>query len=76
MSIAVVPATVAIINTTNELSSLELQDFVLGQISKVAERIEDIDPQNKANVRAELSTIKGFLADMLLEQPTNQNCTQ
>ena len=74
MSIAVVPATVAIINTTNELSSLQLQDLVLGQISKVAERIEDIDPQNKANVRAELSTIRDFLADMWLEQPTNQNC--
>ncbi|MDB3945459.1 hypothetical protein N9444_06080 [Gammaproteobacteria bacterium] len=76
LSIVVVPATVAIINTSNKISSLQLQDLVLGQISKVAERIEDIDPQNKANIQAELSTIRNFLADMLFEESTNQNCNQ
>ena len=67
LTIAIVPATVSIMNLRGT-SSLEAQNYVTETITRVAQRIEDIDPANEAKIQAELSTIRTFLAEMLSGQ--------
>ena len=67
LTIAIVPATVNIMNLRG-VSSLEAQNYVTETITRVAQRIEDIDPANEAKIQAELSTIRTFLVEMLSGQ--------
>ena len=71
LTIAIVPATVTIKNLAETLrtdSSLVAQNYVTETITRVAQRIEDIDPANEARIQAELSTIRTFLVEMLSGQ--------
>lgn len=69
LTIAIVPATVNIMNLRG-VSSLEAQNYVTETITRVAQRIEDIDPANEAKIQAELSTIRTFLVEMLSGRPS------
>lgn len=68
LTIAIVPATVSIMNFRGGTSSLEVQNYVTETITGVAQRIEDIDPANEAKIQAELSTIRTFFVEMLSGQ--------
>ena len=71
LTIVIVPATSTIMNWQNDLrgiSGMDTQNYVTEAITRIAQRIEDIDPANEAKIQAELSTIRTFLVEMLSGQ--------